>query len=181
MCVILLQGQRKLFFVSPTSSRKRQSKLDKTRKTLNNQMAPRGCGRQQVWTYAGWQVFWGWGGGLPHRGRRRAGVMSGRGTCRSWPRGTYIVLLPVKLQRVPQLSQLGLQIRNLLLLLRQPWKKERWIERKTERKPHGRPIITRDNGFLGNMSPGNEQCYSQSKKLWTRHCCVGLLVGEERE
>lgn len=59
MCVILLQGQRKLFFVSPTSSRKRQSKLDKTRKTLNNQMAPRGCGRQQVWTYAGWQVFWG--------------------------------------------------------------------------------------------------------------------------
>lgn len=33
---------------------------------------------------------------------------------------TYIVLVPVKLQGLPQLSQLSLEIRHLLLLLCQP-------------------------------------------------------------
>lgn len=59
-------------------------------------------------------IFWVVGGRGYHTGGGGGGqgVMSGR--------GTYVVLLPVKLQRVLQLSQLGLQIRSLLLLLRQP-------------------------------------------------------------
>lgn len=174
MCVILLQGQRKLFFVSPTSSRKRQSKLDKTRKTLNNQMAPRGCGRQQVWTYAGWEVFWGWGGGY------HTGGGGGQGWCLAGE-------LVARGQGEPTLFFFLWSSSESLSSASSACRSEACFSfsdnlgRKKERKPHGRPIITRDNVFLGNMSPGNEQCYSQSKKLWTRHCCVGLLVGEERE
>lgn len=59
-------------------------------------------------------------GGTTQRRRDGGGVMAGRGTCHGRQRGTYVVLLPVKLQRVPQLGDLGLQIRRLLLLLRQP-------------------------------------------------------------
>lgn len=58
--------------------------------------------------------------------RRRRGRGRGQDVMSRWagshrPRwSTYVVLLPMELQGVPQLSQLTLQVRHLLLLLRQP-------------------------------------------------------------
>lgn len=106
VCNLVAETKKALLYISRKNKKTSKQMKKKSRITQRHHVAAddskcgRGC------RVGG--IFWGCGGGLPHR--RRAGVMSGRATCSWWPRGTYIVLLPVKLQRVPQLSQLGLQI-----------------------------------------------------------------------
>lgn len=82
---------------------------------------------------------------------------------RTRPQETYIVLSPVKLQGVSHLGQLTLQRWHLLLLLQQPGR---------QHNAHNASQLTKENSLFTVKKD------SQSLKLWGRHCCAGLLLGE---
>lgn len=76
------------------------------------------CDCVAVGTRGGWLRVWGYhtkGGGDVLRGE--TGAAAGVKRFRRSLSETYVVLLPVKLQGVPLLGQLALQIGHLLLLL----------------------------------------------------------------